>query len=578
MMSPVTSKKENVCVNSKIANEKKSKKTLYPLNENVSNFNNSLKHDGDHRPSSDNYLKQLNQSPHDLLNYYRRKVDLLTDDHELVQRRLDKIVDTICAQEMLSLELGQREAEIVELQKALSDMQVVLFQEREHVLRLYAENDRLKIREQDDRRKIQYLLQLSNLGTAEITYFLKEPNMVSMVSGSKNETRQNSNDNWISAVAVKPIIPTEPVQGIVELTASGKSVRKTYQNDQNPSSTKLKHNTNNQPCTVSSAEHDAALREVEATRATLKSLHTQLEEQARNAREQIDSLMEDRKTMQEEIQTIQKRCEAKVRSANEQLKRCQELLLESTKEFLAQRNQFRQAEKVWIVEKEKLVNQLNTHKSVITTTAHSANLSGPINTDQNMTCILENIRSNKLDMTTDFNSNLEPKAWLEVLEQRNEQYKKSIQNLEYQMEQQQNLAEMYREQVIQLEDELVRTREEGVLSQDIFKDRAHKLRERLESMSTRYQNLERRRQLEMEGYRTDIATLRKKLRDVERQLLKLTLGLKSDEVKLGNLPQNVDLALLKEVKGSTSRSIQIMNELKTLKMKMYSLENEMHKL
>lgn len=35
--------------------------------------------------------------------------------------------------------------------QALSDMQVYLFQEREHVLRLYAENDRLKILELEDR-------------------------------------------------------------------------------------------------------------------------------------------------------------------------------------------------------------------------------------------------------------------------------------------------------------------------------------------------------------------------------------------------------------------------------------------
>lgn len=41
--------------------------------------------------------------------------------------------------------MRQREEEIVELQKALSDMQIYLFQEREHVLRLYAENDRLKV-------------------------------------------------------------------------------------------------------------------------------------------------------------------------------------------------------------------------------------------------------------------------------------------------------------------------------------------------------------------------------------------------------------------------------------------------
>lgn len=49
-------------------------------------------------------------------------------------------------QHKLEWDLQQREEEIAELQKALSDMQVCLFQEREHVLRLYAENDRLRIR------------------------------------------------------------------------------------------------------------------------------------------------------------------------------------------------------------------------------------------------------------------------------------------------------------------------------------------------------------------------------------------------------------------------------------------------
>ena len=49
-------------------------------------------------------------------------------------------------QHKIQWELRQREDEIAELQKALSDMQVYLFQEREHVLRLYAENDRLKVR------------------------------------------------------------------------------------------------------------------------------------------------------------------------------------------------------------------------------------------------------------------------------------------------------------------------------------------------------------------------------------------------------------------------------------------------
>lgn len=82
-------------------------------------------------------------------------------------------------------ELRQREEEIAELQKALSDMQVYLFQEREHVLRLYAENDRLKIREIEDRKKIQQLLSLSKATAPEITYFHHQPPAKAIVTQHK---------------------------------------------------------------------------------------------------------------------------------------------------------------------------------------------------------------------------------------------------------------------------------------------------------------------------------------------------------------------------------------------------------
>ena len=82
-------------------------------------------------------------------------------------------------------ELRQREEEIAELQKALSDMQVYLFQEREHVLRLYAENDRLKIREIEDRKKIQQLLSLSKTTAPEVTYFHHQPPAKAIVTQQK---------------------------------------------------------------------------------------------------------------------------------------------------------------------------------------------------------------------------------------------------------------------------------------------------------------------------------------------------------------------------------------------------------
>lgn len=85
-------------------------------------------------------------------------------------------------------EQRQREEEIAELQKALSDMQVYLFQERENVLRLFAENDRLKIREVEDRKKVQHLLSLTKPTDTEVTYFVKDH------PSQKNQTKKNNQD------------------------------------------------------------------------------------------------------------------------------------------------------------------------------------------------------------------------------------------------------------------------------------------------------------------------------------------------------------------------------------------------
>lgn len=90
-------------------------------------------------------------------------------------------------------EMRQREDEIKELQKALSDMQVYLFQEREHVLRLYAENDRLKICEVEDRKKIQHLLTLSHPPGGEITYFRKTSERPVVVKHAKHSKSKDRN-------------------------------------------------------------------------------------------------------------------------------------------------------------------------------------------------------------------------------------------------------------------------------------------------------------------------------------------------------------------------------------------------
>lgn len=74
-----------------------------------------------------------------------------------------------------------------------------------------------------------------------------------------------------------------------------------------------------------------------------------------------------------------------------------------------------------------------------------------------------------------------------------------------------------------MEEELCKLREEGDASKGLFKQRTEKLTKRLELMNSRYEALDKRRTLEVEGYRSDIKLLRQRLKEVENQLYKVLL-------------------------------------------------------
>ena len=120
-------------------------------------------------PTIDERLGYLRPS-RELLEYYRKKIGEYDVEREDMIKRLDKFKLALEDQVMmtpvtlanherpcdldlyvvrfkhkLQWELRQKDDEIAELQKAISDMQVFLYQEREQVLKLYAENDRLKV-------------------------------------------------------------------------------------------------------------------------------------------------------------------------------------------------------------------------------------------------------------------------------------------------------------------------------------------------------------------------------------------------------------------------------------------------
>ncbi|XP_026220565.1 coiled-coil domain-containing protein 77 isoform X2 [Anabas testudineus] len=449
----------------------------------------------------------------ELLEFYREKIAQFDSEHEELLQMLEKYRGITEDQHKLQWEVRQREGEIAELQNALSDMQVYLFQEREQSLRLYAENDRLKIRELEDRKKIQHLLALVGPDTGEITYFHREPPHKVTITQRQPESRLEESLS-LRPTKLKPTVTRK------------ESTRRT----------KSAEGVNGETLEQCKNDNQTLLLQVEA-------LQTQMEEQTRLAKEQIESLLEDRRIKTEEAQAQQQRDQDRITALNDRLQKTQKLLYESTRDFLQLKFDSRAHEKSWMVEKDRLLRELDSCHNRLRKAGSAGAEPGRTWQPNNSMALLLSRPQTESQQT----------------------HKEELKALQEDLKQAHRLAEMYREQCITLETELAQIREEGDVGREIFKERSDKMAKRLQLMTQRYEALEKRRVMEVEGFKTDLKHLRQKFKDVEKQLLKVTL----------NVGPNQDLAILHEVRQTNTRTKKFQGELMALKAKIYGLENEL---
>ncbi|XP_054632656.1 coiled-coil domain-containing protein 77 [Dunckerocampus dactyliophorus] len=488
----------------------------------------------------------------ELLEFYRDKISQFDGEHDQLLKMLEKYKSTIENQHKLQGEVRQREGEIAELQNALSDMQVYLYQEREQSLRLHAENDRLKIRELEDRKKIQHLLSMVGHDDGEVTYFFREPPHKVTVKQKQLESEEENLN--LRPTRLRPVVTSKETikRAKVADPGAGDALEK-YKNDNN-----------------------TLILQVEA-------LQAQLEEQTRLAKERVQSLQEDRQIKTEEARAERQRDEQRISALTEKLQRTQNLLYESTKDFLQLKFDTRAQEKRWLTEKDCLLGELDTcherQRKAGYAGAHGgrpqqpgssshtqADLSGAAaaatGVSSGQAAVATAVSPSRPAASTGITSTrvrLQPQPDLK------QKHKEDIKAMHADVKQAQRMAEMYREQCVALESELAQAREEGDIGREIFKERSDKMTKRLQLMTQRYEALERRRALEVEGFKTDLKQLRQKLKDVEKQLLQVTL----------NVGPNQDLAILHEVRESNTRTKKVQSELMALKAKIYGLENEL---
>ncbi|NXY06560.1 CCD77 protein, partial [Pteruthius melanotis] len=430
-------------------------------------------------PSISERLAHLNPS-RELLEYYRKKIADFDEEHEELVKRLEKYKQTYDEQHQLQWEVRHLEEEIVELQRALSDMQVYLFQEKEQVLRLYSENDRLKLRELEDRKKIQQLLALLGADDGEVTYFHKEPPHKAI--GMERNTS-------------KP-------------TAKGEK----------------------------SESPERYKRDDETLLLQVRALQAQIEEQTRLAKEQVEALLEDRRIQMEEAEVRHQRDQEKIKTVTEKLHKTQNLLYQSTRDFLQLKFDARANEKAWMTEKDSLLRKLRKDLDHLVFSTES----GKTKQRELKKMIQEDDGALKL-------------------------HSREIKLLQDKLMQEKHLSHMYREQCVSLEGEVARIREERDTGKELFKERSEKMGKRLKLMTQRCEALEKRRGMEVEGFKNDIKQLQQKLKDVEKQIYKVAQNLGPDQ----------DLAILREVRQGNKLTRKIQGELKDLKAKIYVLEDEL---
>ena len=188
----------------------------------------------------------------------------------------------------------------------------------------------------------------------------------------------------------------------------------------------------------------------------------------------------------EEAQALHDRDTERIKGLSDQLHMTQNLLYDSTKDYLDLKYEFRARERQWMAEKDQLLRQQDHFREQ-----------------------LDEIEG--IDPVLGMGFSDEAPQWKGGISK----------HLQLQLQQAQQLADNYREQCIGMEEELCKLKEEAEASKDLFKQRTDKVTKRLGLMNSRYEALEKRRALEIEGYKNDIKLLRQRLKEVERQLFKV---------------------------------------------------------
>jgi coiled-coil domain-containing protein 77 len=426
----------------------------------------------------------------ELLSFYRHRLKEFEKERETMLTKMNAIEVSHEELHRTQWDLRVRQEEIAELQRALSDANVYLFDEREQVLKLQAENDQLKIQELEDRRRIQHLLALTQPVSQEVTFFrdCRPAKMTRFPVDHAKESLRSQADSVMRDPGESLSMAKHASSKSASRSSMGGRSRRggnTSRGSVGGGAVRVPGNTSGSSAIsgVSSQPFkNRVLRTIylpsekaDTLLLTVESLQKQLQsvkelETGRNA-----ALLEDRRKRLEEERVRAAADREQVEALQDTVRRVEDKLRMATKDYLE--------------------------------TRHMHQVHARVMKEENETLKAQN---------ADLIRQLQEERRRSVVE--NEAVKAAAE------EESQMYTEQFRQEAQAREEDLCVLKEHCAELQTMYKERVAKLEEQLASLNARYKQLSHRRQMDFEGYGADVAILRKQLARMEAVIVQPRKG------------------------------------------------------
>uniref|UniRef100_A0A7S2SHB0 Coiled-coil domain-containing protein 77 n=1 Tax=Mucochytrium quahogii TaxID=96639 RepID=A0A7S2SHB0_9STRA len=386
-----------------------------------------------------------------LLAFYREKIANFDKERQEI---IDRVATTEVAHAELhrvKWELRVRQEEIAELQNALSDANVQLFEEREESLKLLAENDQLKVQQVEDRRRIQHLLALTEPVSQEVTFFKDcRPYIMTrkLHSSSKGPSKNNSNqDGECEDVRISG-------NDNVQLGQSANTARLGSSRASSTSQSKVLRTIY-----LPNERTDSLTMRVQ-------SLERQLEDQAKNCKDRVQAMEKDRVERESLYRKNKAALTKQVEALEQKLDFAEKSTRAATKDYLYARQQNQQQER-------------DFHEQMAATKAENSAIRLELNT------LSEKLRQETQAVRTS------------VIED-GERY-----------------VQRFRSQALEREENFNKLKHKHEKYSAEAEEKISTLTSKLATLRKKYKALEQRRNFDFEGFYRDIGELRKQLREME---------------------------------------------------------------